>query len=178
MAFRNAPLLKPRVEAVLPKKEREKARIQRERRENSKKHKAKVLLEESKQQGAAADVSAKSPSGTVLQDKQSTATTVRFNSDDTEHGPVKSPDASSLENPFASLTIVEDGTSSQYEQLDFCPECYVPLAPDPPADKLYIFLHALRYTTPWGAFETEMPEWAEPGWTWQESKEDTSPAVF
>ena len=29
---------------------------------------------------------------------------------------------------------------------NFCPECYLPLFPDPSPDNLYIYLHALRYT--------------------------------
>ncbi|PCH33259.1 pseudouridine synthase [Wolfiporia cocos MD-104 SS10] len=48
----------------------------------------------------------------------------------------------------------------------YCPDCYLPLHPDPKPERLYIFLHALRYTTSLGAFETEMPEWAVKGWTW------------
>jgi hypothetical protein len=47
----------------------------------------------------------------------------------------------------------------QSENL-YCPECYLPLHPDPKPEKLYIFLHALKYTTSLGAYETEMPEWA------------------
>jgi hypothetical protein len=53
----------------------------------------------------------------------------------------------------------------QHENL-YCPECYLPLHPDPKPERLYIFLHALRYTTSLGSFETEMPEWAAEGWTW------------
>ena len=49
---------------------------------------------------------------------------------------------------------------------DYCPECYLPLHPDPKPEKLYIFLHALRYTTSLGSFETTMPDWAAEGWTW------------
>ncbi|KAJ3549471.1 hypothetical protein NMY22_g869 [Coprinellus aureogranulatus] len=51
----------------------------------------------------------------------------------------------------------------------YCPECYMPLHPDPKPEKLYIFLHARKYTTSLGAFETEMPEWAREGWTWDQS---------
>ncbi|KAH8984148.1 pseudouridine synthase [Lactarius hatsudake] len=40
---------------------------------------------------------------------------------------------------------------------------------DPPPSRLYIFLHALRYTTSLGVFETEMPEWAAKGWQWERS---------
>jgi len=49
----------------------------------------------------------------------------------------------------------------------YCGECYLPLHPDPPPERLYIFLHALRYTTSLGVFETEMPEWAAEGWEWE-----------
>lgn len=52
------------------------------------------------------------------------------------------------------------------EQLRYCPECYLPLHPDPKPEKLYIFLHALRYTTSLGCFETDMPAWAAKGWEW------------
>ncbi|KAG5644501.1 hypothetical protein DXG03_008243 [Asterophora parasitica] len=51
----------------------------------------------------------------------------------------------------------------------YCPECYLPLHPDPKPERLYIFLHALRYTISLGSFETEMPEWATEGWTWDRS---------
>lgn len=54
---------------------------------------------------------------------------------------------------------------SQSENL-YCPECYLPLHPDPKPERLYIFLHALRYTTSLGMFETEMPEWTAEGWVW------------
>ncbi|EED82877.1 predicted protein, partial [Postia placenta Mad-698-R] len=46
----------------------------------------------------------------------------------------------------------------------YCSECYLPLHPDPKPERLYIFLHALRYTTSLGSFETEIPEWAAKGW--------------
>lgn len=46
----------------------------------------------------------------------------------------------------------------------YCPECYLPLHPDPSPGKLFIFLHALRYTTSLGCFETEMPWWAQKTW--------------
>ncbi|KAI0264169.1 pseudouridine synthase [Gloeopeniophorella convolvens] len=49
----------------------------------------------------------------------------------------------------------------------YCGECYLPLHPDPPPERLYIFLHALRYTTSLGVFETEMPAWAAEGWEWE-----------
>ncbi|EKM53723.1 uncharacterized protein PHACADRAFT_148496 [Phanerochaete carnosa HHB-10118-sp] len=52
------------------------------------------------------------------------------------------------------------------EQLKYCPECYLPLHPDPKPERLYIFLHALRYTTSLGCFETETPAWAAKGFKW------------
>ncbi|KAJ3874526.1 pseudouridine synthase [Lentinula edodes] len=57
---------------------------------------------------------------------------------------------------------------SNEKQL-YCPECYLPLHPDPVPEKLYIFLHALRYTTSLGTFETEMPAWSTEGFTWDMS---------
>ena len=66
---------------------------------------------------------------------------------------------------------VTEGTDESLLPLDenghqYCPECYLPLHPDPKPEKLYIFLHALRYTTNLGSFETEMPDWAAEGWMW------------
>ncbi|KIY73835.1 pseudouridine synthase [Cylindrobasidium torrendii FP15055 ss-10] len=57
------------------------------------------------------------------------------------------------------VPLIEDG------QI-YCPDCYLPLHPDPKPEKLYIFLHALRYTTSLGSYETEMPEWSHPEFTW------------
>ncbi|KAG6918886.1 hypothetical protein DXG01_010950 [Tephrocybe rancida] len=66
-------------------------------------------------------------------------------------------------NPQAESTAVV-----QSDNL-YCPECYLPLHPDPKPERLYIFLHAKRYTTSLGSFETEMPEWAAEGWSWDRS---------
>ena len=69
----------------------------------------------------------------------------------------------------ASMEPVSDpNTIIQSDNL-YCPECYLPLHPDPKPEKLYIFLHALKYTTSLGAFSTEMPEWAAEGWVWDRS---------
>jgi hypothetical protein len=62
----------------------------------------------------------------------------------------------------AQITVQEENDGALY-----CGECYLPLHPDPPPERLYIFLHALRYTTSLGVFETEMPEWAAEGWEWE-----------
>ena len=48
----------------------------------------------------------------------------------------------------------------------YCPECYLPLQPDPKPEKLFIFLHAWRYTTKEWSFCTEMPFWAAKGYLW------------
>ncbi|KAI0686283.1 pseudouridine synthase [Cytidiella melzeri] len=55
------------------------------------------------------------------------------------------------------------------KEMSYCPECYLPLHPDPKPEKLFIFLHALRYTTSLGCFETDMPVWAAKGWEWDRS---------
>ncbi|KAH9855879.1 pseudouridine synthase [Lenzites betulinus] len=67
----------------------------------------------------------------------------------------------------ASEPVITDAPAAPGEGMQYCPECFVPLHPDPQPESLYIFLHALRYTTSLGCFETEMPEWAAEGWEWQ-----------
>jgi hypothetical protein len=64
----------------------------------------------------------------------------------------------------AQIAVQEENDGALY-----CSECYLPLHPDPPPERLYIFLHALRYTNSLGIFETEMPEWAAEGWEWDRS---------
>ncbi|GBE78482.1 hypothetical protein SCP_0113710 [Sparassis crispa] len=70
--------------------------------------------------------------------------------------------------PEPTLLPVDDLVSpaDAPKQALYCRECYLPLHPDPKPDRLYIFLHALRYTTNLGCFETEMPDWAAEGWVW------------
>ncbi|EPS99582.1 hypothetical protein FOMPIDRAFT_1124040 [Fomitopsis schrenkii] len=62
------------------------------------------------------------------------------------------------------------------DAASYCPECFFPLRPDPKHARLRIFLHALRYTTSLGTFETEMPGWATERWTWdaEHSGDDVS----
>ncbi|KAF7980139.1 hypothetical protein HWV62_39579 [Athelia sp. TMB] len=74
------------------------------------------------------------------------------------------PAAASLDADEAAAANIPDAKGMTY-----CPECYLPLHPDPKPERLYIFLHALRYTTSMGTFETEMPEWAAEGWEWDRS---------
>jgi tRNA pseudouridine synthase 9 len=69
------------------------------------------------------------------------------------------------EEALANLSDIKssetsDATSASTSQCLYCPECYLPLHPDPDPEKLYIFLHALRYTTSFGTLETDMPDWA------------------
>jgi hypothetical protein len=58
-------------------------------------------------------------------------------------------------------------TSTPAPAPAYCAECFLPLPPDPPPEKLYIFLHALTYTTSLGRFETDPPAWAREGWVWE-----------
>jgi tRNA pseudouridine synthase 9 len=69
----------------------------------------------------------------------------------------------------ASMEPVSDPNTVIETDNLYCPECYLPLHPDPKPEKLYIFLHALKYTTSLGALSTEMPEWAAEGWVWDQS---------
>lgn len=47
----------------------------------------------------------------------------------------------------------------------FCPDCYVPLPDDPDPETLFIYLHALSYTTErLGKWSTPLPRWAGEGW--------------
>ena len=47
----------------------------------------------------------------------------------------------------------------------FCDQCFVPLPDDPDPENLFIYLHALRYTTPnLGEWSTPLPRWAEEAW--------------
>ncbi|KIJ66111.1 hypothetical protein HYDPIDRAFT_174808 [Hydnomerulius pinastri MD-312] len=63
----------------------------------------------------------------------------------------------------APAPAVDQATGTLY-----CPECYLPLHPDPKPEKLYIFLHAFSYEMSLGRFETGMPAWAEEGWEWEQ----------
>lgn len=47
----------------------------------------------------------------------------------------------------------------------FCPECYVPQPDDPDPETLFIYLHALSYTTErLGKWSTPLPRWAGEEW--------------
>ena len=83
-----------------------------------------------------------------------------------------SPSQLTIEEVLSKISSMEPAqdvnTVIQSDNL-YCPECYLPLHPDPKPEKLYIFLHARKYTTSLGAFETDMPEWAAEGWVWDQS---------
>ena len=66
-----------------------------------------------------------------------------------------------------------DTTEGNNAEHSYCPECYLPLHPDPKPDRLYIFLHAHKYTTSLGEFSTDLPQWAREGWSWEESTGST-----
>ncbi|KAI0350596.1 pseudouridine synthase [Trametes cingulata] len=76
------------------------------------------------------------------------------------------PDATPISDFSAPEPVITEAASGS-DEMQYCPECFVPLHPDPKPESLYIFLHALRYTTSLGCFETEMPEWASEGWEWE-----------
>jgi len=61
-----------------------------------------------------------------------------------------------------AVHVLPDGRETLY-----CPECYLPLLPDPIPSQLYIFLHAFRYSNAEWSYETDMPHWAEPGFRWE-----------
>jgi len=82
-----------------------------------------------------------------------------------------SPQQISLEEAVEKVSLAPATgieITSGSEQI-YCPECYLPLHPDPKPEKLYIFLHALKYTISLGEFSTEMPNWAAEGWEWDQS---------
>ncbi|PPQ98363.1 hypothetical protein CVT26_013619 [Gymnopilus dilepis] len=100
--------------------------------------------------------------------------------DDVAPSSIAEPTADASTPPSGQLTLEEAvekisiapatgfDVTSEGEHI-YCPECYLPLHPDPNPEKLYIFLHALKYTTSLGSFSTEMPEWAAEGWEWDPS---------
>lgn len=47
----------------------------------------------------------------------------------------------------------------------YCNICGIPLIPDPLPGQLYIWLHAMKYSTDEWAYESKLPEWAREDWT-------------
>ncbi|ORX40227.1 pseudouridine synthase [Kockovaella imperatae] len=69
----------------------------------------------------------------------------------------------------------------EYVPEGFCEECYVPLADDPDPETLFIYLHAVRYTTEkLGAWQTPLPRWAGRDWQgdWRGWSEHAAPDAF
>ena len=65
-----------------------------------------------------------------------------------------------------------------YVPEGFCKDCFVPVADDPDPETLFIYLHALRYTTEsLGVWETPMPRWAAEKWDgeWRGGCDESSP---
>ncbi|EPQ31991.1 uncharacterized protein PFL1_00189 [Pseudozyma flocculosa PF-1] len=50
------------------------------------------------------------------------------------------------------------------QSSDFCPECKIPLLPDPEPEELYIYLHAIKYWSDDWSFEDALPWWARDDW--------------
>ncbi len=50
------------------------------------------------------------------------------------------------------------------QSSDFCPECKIPLLPEPKPEELYIYLHAIKYWTDEWSFEDALPWWAREDW--------------
>jgi tRNA pseudouridine synthase 9 len=91
---------------------------------------------------------------------------VSGSSETAEEDPEPTPELSTGQSPESAedVAIIKealDAESSPEGSGTYCPECYLPLFPDPSPDKLYIYLHALRYTTSLGTFDTPLPPWAK-----------------
>jgi tRNA pseudouridine synthase 9 len=162
-AFRGAPALRPAVVAVAPKKP------PKQRVGAGKKKKIAVRPNKLGPGGApptpgAAEGGAEVDTNTLTPAVASEVTPVA----DAPPAPVFAPTI--VIEPYAPPT----GASAA---PTYCEECFVPLAPDPAPERLYIFLHALRYTTALGTFETGMPAWAAAGWTWSGRGPEAGTAV-
>ncbi|GAA5915742.1 pseudouridine synthase family protein [Sporobolomyces salmoneus] len=55
----------------------------------------------------------------------------------------------------------EEG-DEESEEGGFCRKCFTPLIPDPKPEQLFIWLHAMRYTTTEWDWKSDLPYWAEP----------------
>ncbi|KAF9502954.1 hypothetical protein BS47DRAFT_1356567, partial [Hydnum rufescens UP504] len=111
-----------------------------------------------------------------------------------DHSPDFVVDAHAPSNPSAKVTplpinAVEPLTPLKIDDISqvnpdlppdpalFCPECYLPLLPDPKPERLFIFLHAWKYTTKEWSFKTDLPFWAAKGYVWarEEKGSDDAP---
>ncbi|KAH9485609.1 hypothetical protein JR316_0002519 [Psilocybe cubensis] len=148
-----------------------------------------------RKKGGRAEVVSQPPSVTdpdVLDSHHSVEGTAVCADADTSPGPAATSNALLAEDPTPTPTeeaasgspsqltldeVTEKISAAPYTGLDvgpsndpiYCPECYLPLHPDPKPEKLYIFLHALKYTISLGEFSTEMPDWAAEGFEWDQT---------
>ncbi|OCF62327.1 DRAP deaminase [Kwoniella mangroviensis CBS 10435] len=90
-----------------------------------------------------------------LEGSQTQSQPTSTSSTDPSDGEIKSSD------PHAPSPL----KAPAYLPPGFCGECFVPLPDDPDPETLFIYLHALRYTTPdLGTWETPLPRWAGENW--------------
>jgi hypothetical protein len=59
---------------------------------------------------------------------------------------------------------MDDDMVGRDEEGEYCKKCGVPLLPDPRPEQLFIWLHAMRYTTDRWDFASELPSWARDDW--------------
>ena len=83
---------------------------------------------------------------------------------DTAHGSEKDGAKDSTQDSTTTATTATSPSTSFIPPAGFCPVCYIPLAPDPDPDRLFIYLHAVRYAMPYGEYETGLPVWAREDW--------------
>ncbi|GAA6022156.1 hypothetical protein JCM11491_005108 [Sporobolomyces phaffii] len=61
-------------------------------------------------------------------------------------------------------TTLAAGETADEEGGGFCRKCFTPLIPDPRPEQLFIWLHAMRYTTTDWDWKSALPYWAEPSY--------------
>jgi hypothetical protein len=59
---------------------------------------------------------------------------------------------------------LDQGMIGRDDEGEYCKKCGVPLLPDPRPEQLFIWLHAMRYTTDKWDFASELPSWARDDW--------------
>lgn len=60
--------------------------------------------------------------------------------------------------------LAENEVVEEVVEEGVCGECFMPLVVDEPGRQLFIYLHALRYTTTEWDWSSEMPYWALEGY--------------
>lgn len=65
------------------------------------------------------------------------------------------------------------------DETEYCPECLVPLTPDPEEeDSLFIYLHAIKYQTDDWTYEDDLPWWAHKDWKKRDHSYNGTSAVI